>query len=269
MGTLYGEMTTADWLRAKKLAPHDVPRTLIMVGEDWDPPARMAELEGLLDVVVARPRWNVVIGDRAGIRVGLANVCWGPMAAMVAHQFFAMGTEQIVLVGYYGGLDPTLGYGRVLIVDAATGEDGATNAYAPRNAEQGADRELATNAVALLAQRGLAWTRGRVVTTDAMLLEDRATIERWIAAGYSGVDGETASVYAVARHFDRSALALLTCSDLLVAGDSLYEISSTDGSACDDTFDALLEVALELARRTLVTPSLLAPRVDSTFKVTT
>ncbi|MFN0248415.1 MAG: hypothetical protein ACKV2T_16100, partial [Kofleriaceae bacterium] len=68
MGTLYGEMTTADWLRAKKLAPHEVPHTLVMVGEDWDPPARMAELAELLDVVVARPRWNVVIGDCAGIR---------------------------------------------------------------------------------------------------------------------------------------------------------------------------------------------------------
>ncbi|MFN0245670.1 MAG: hypothetical protein ACKV2T_02105, partial [Kofleriaceae bacterium] len=226
--------------------------TLVMVGEDWDPPARMAELAELLDVVVARPRWNVVIGDCAGIRLGLTNVCWAPMAAMVAHQFFAMGTKQIVLVGYYGGLDRTLGYGRVLIADAATGEDGATNAYALSSVEQSADRELATNAAALLAQRGLACTRGRVVTTDAMLLEDRATIERWIAAGHAGVDGETASVYAVARRFGGSALAMLTCSDLLVAGDTLYDTSSTDDSACDDTFDALLEVAIELARGTPV-----------------
>lgn len=53
-----------------------------MVGEDWDPAARLVELESLLDVVVARPRWNVVIGDVGGRRVGLANVCWAPMAAM-------------------------------------------------------------------------------------------------------------------------------------------------------------------------------------------
>lgn len=269
MGTLYGEMTTADWLRAKKLAPHEVPRTLIMVGEDWDPPARMAELEEMLDVVVARPRWNVVIGDSADTRVGLANVCWGSMAAMVAHQFFAMGTEQIVLVGYCGGLDPILQYGRVLIAEAAIGEDGATRAYAPTDSEQSTDHALATIATALLTQRGLASTLGRVVTTDAMLLEDRATIDRWIAAGFAGVDGETASVYAVARRFGRSALALLTCSDLLVVGDSLYDISSSDESSCDSTFDALVDVALELARRTPVTPNLLAPGVDSTFKVTT
>ena len=138
MGTLYGEMTREDWRRAKQLTARDIPRTLVMVGEDWNPPERMTELEALLDTVSARPRWNVVIGDRGGVRVGLANVCWGPMAAMVAHQFFAMGTEEVVLVGYCGGLTSAVDYGRVVVVDVAVGEDGATKAYAS-SGEQSAD----------------------------------------------------------------------------------------------------------------------------------
>ena len=246
MGKLYGEMTAEDWLRAKRFAPHEVPNTLIMVGEDWNPPERMTELEELLDVVIARPRWNVVVGDIGGKRIGLANVCWGPMAAMVAHQFFAMGTEQVLLAGYCGGLSAAVGYGQVLIVDAATGEDGASRAYALAADMQG-DSELAARASTVLRRRGLLHVRGRVVTTDAMLLEDRATIDRWIASGFIGVDGETASVYAVAHHFKRRALALLTCSDLLVDGDSLYDLSSANAATCDETLDTLIEVAVELA----------------------
>lgn len=246
MGKLYNEMTAADWLRAKKLSPSEVPRTLVMVGEDWDPVERLSDLTAMLDVVVARPRWNVVIGDVAGRRIGLSNVCWGPMAAMVAHQFFAMGTEEVVLVGYFGGLDHGLRYGGALIVEAAEGEDGASAAYSGTGAHA-ADPGLVSRAAKLCDHRNLSHTRGRVVTTDAMLLEDQDTIARWVAAGYQGVDGETASVYAVAKRLGRRAVALLTCSDLLVAGHNLYEIDSAHETAADDALDTLVEIALDLA----------------------
>lgn len=246
MGKLYADMDREDWLRAKRIAPEHVPRTLVMVGEDWNPAERMADLEAELDVVVARPRWNVVVGDIGGKRVGLANVMWAPMAAVIAHQFFSMGTEAIIVVGFCGGLHRDVGYGGVLVADRAVGEDGASLAYGG-GGELAADADLVARAAALCRERRLVHTQGRVVTTDVMLLEDRAMIERWCDAGHRGVDGETAAVYAVAKRMQRRALALLTCSDSLLDAHSLYEMSEENERASDDAVDACLEIALSLA----------------------
>lgn len=70
-----------------------------------------------------------------------------------------MGTEQIILVGYCGGLDRGVGYGTVLIVKSATEEDGASRAHAD-GTELSGDHALVARATALCARRDLSHATG-------------------------------------------------------------------------------------------------------------
>ncbi|WP_010095522.1 purine or other phosphorylase family 1 [Ornithinibacillus scapharcae] len=63
--------------------------------------------------------WNTVIGNYDGKRIGFANVYGGPSAAVTAHRYAVLGTENFIQTGYFGGLSHEVQYGDILIVTGA------------------------------------------------------------------------------------------------------------------------------------------------------
>jgi purine-nucleoside phosphorylase len=88
---------------------------------------------------------------------------------------------------------------------------------------------------------------GEVVSTSAMFLETSSIVEQWASEGFIGVDGETATTFAVAKKFGADAVGLLTCSDNLALGHNFWETSDGAEDAEDQAIDHIRELALSLA----------------------
>ncbi|MCB0393805.1 MAG: hypothetical protein KDD25_04570, partial [Bdellovibrionales bacterium] len=129
MRKLYGEFDRSDWLRVGHLDESQVPESIILHGEDENVLENIADWEATFEGVIVRPRWNMIVGNWKGKRIGFANVCWAPMTALVVHKFAMMGTKRFIQIGYCGGLSRNLNYGEILVVKNAVGEDGISSEY--------------------------------------------------------------------------------------------------------------------------------------------
>lgn len=63
--------------------------------------------------------------------------------------------------------------------------------------------------------------KGSIWTTSALLTEGRKNIQKWCNKGYTVVDMETASTFAVAEYFNMDRLSLLFVFDNPLLGDHL------------------------------------------------
>lgn len=131
MKKLYGDFDKNDWLRLSQMKEADVPETIILHGEDGNFTENMVDWETAFECILSRPRWNMFVGSRKNKKIGFAQVCWAPMAALVVHKFAIMGTRRFIQIGYCGGLSEKLKYGEVLVVRSAKAEDGVSNQYFP------------------------------------------------------------------------------------------------------------------------------------------
>jgi purine-nucleoside phosphorylase len=247
MKRLYGEFTRDDWLAAKRLSADDIPDTLILHGEDCEASGNIDWWEKSLQGPCLRPRWNMTLGRYNGRKVGLINTYWAPMTAMVVHQYCAMGTQRIIQIGYCGGLSHNLKYGQILIVSGAEGDDGVSAKYEPGQTYYPATPSLVERAVEHCQTSSHDFAVGSVVSTSTMFLETPSLVEEWSSRGHLGVDGECAAAFAAARRFNAETLGLLTCSDHLIEGDTLYNYSEQRTQLEARAEQRILELALKLA----------------------
>ena len=72
-------------------------------------------------------------------------------------------------------------------------------------------------------------------------------MEAWHHAGYLSVDMETATTFAVARHFDMPAVSLLVVWDDLMRGKRFVDpLTEAEQTALDHGNQVVYEVALAL-----------------------
>lgn len=70
----------------------------------------------------------------------------------------------------------------------------------------------------------------------------------WSELGYLSVDMETATTYAVSRHFGVPAVSMLVVWDDVLAGERFLDpLASAEATALDHANRSVFEVALELA----------------------
>ena len=247
MKKLYGDFDKNDWLRISEMTEADVPETIILHGEDGNIAENIAEWEPAFESVLSRPRWNMIIGKRNDKRIGFANVIWAPMAALIIHKFAMMGTKRFIQIGYCGGLTKDLKYGDILVVTGAKAEDGVSTQYWPDRNSFSASMALVEKAQFLLTEKSQPYKIGPVVTTSAMFLETEKTVSAWQKDGYWGVDGETATTFAVAEKFGAESISLLTCSDNLALGDTFYNSDVDRFNLEENAFEKIQSLALELS----------------------
>ena len=81
----------------------------------------------------------------------------------------------------------------------------------------------------------------QIFTSDEFYSDDFESYKKWSKFGVLCVEMETAGLYTVAAKHNVKALSILTISDSLVTGEV------TTSKERETTFNAMIEIALELA----------------------
>jgi uridine phosphorylase len=210
------ELGKSDWLRMLNISESQIPTVLILRGTRNLHSQYKATRRFFSDVIdLITPNGiieSVLIGNLAGIPIGFACVYGAPMASEVVHIFGSLGTRAVIQTGNCGGLADELNAGDLFVPTEAYCGEGAAQYYK-------FDGERVAAAPALASLESLARfdiknvRTGTVYTTAALLAEGKADIERWYQQGFSAVDMETATTFAVAEYFGMDRAAILYVFD--------------------------------------------------------
>jgi len=155
---------------------------------------------------------HVCIGDLANQPVGFACVYGAPMASEIVHIFGVLGTRAVIQTGNCGALAAGLVAGDLFVPSEAFCGEGAAQYYKPEGKRVAASVELLHSET--FARHGVEHLQvGAIYTTAALLAEGEADIERWYRQGFSAVDMETATTFAVAEYFGMARAAILYVFD--------------------------------------------------------
>jgi uridine phosphorylase len=193
-------------LAERVLLPGDPGRALLLAQSLLEAPAMFNHNRGLWGYTGAAPDGRPLTIQSTGMG--------GPSAAIVIAELADLGARRLLRVGTCGALDPALELGDLLVVTEAISDDGASRALAPGGVLV-PDPALLD---ALLAAGGDRVRPGAVVSTDLFYDGPEGAEERWIAAGATAVEMETATLLALASVRGLEAGSLLLVSDLLLGG---------------------------------------------------
>jgi uridine phosphorylase len=169
-----------------------------------------------------------------------------PRTVEIIHIFCQIGTRLAVQIGTCGGLQSHLKSGDIILPELAFCRDGVANLYAAPEAALGFPERLA-QAQQLLESRGHTTYRGPHVTWSSLFTETASMMTAWHQAGYLSVDMETATTYAVARHFGQTAVSMLVVWDDLTRGKRFLDpLTENEQAALDRSNQSVFEVALEM-----------------------
>ena len=235
-----------DWLDALGMDRDDVPHAVIMEGSWWRR-QRTAWRLGLLDEVRELPFPDMFHGRWQGSPVVYSCVYGAPRAVELAHLFGVLGTRWMVMIGTCGAIDPGLATGDVVVPATAVAREGVAHLYGVTDTVD-ADPTLTGLARTALQSRDIRVADTMHLTWSSIFAQSGAMVAEWRELGYGSVDMETATLYAVARHFGFAATALLAVWDQLDADRSFLDpLTSDELEALDAANAAVFEVALEIA----------------------
>jgi uridine phosphorylase len=210
------ELGKGDWLRMLNIPEARIPAVLILRGTrnlQSQYEAARAFFTDVLDV--GAPNGiieHVLIGKLAGRPVAFACVYGAPMASEIVHIFGSLGTRAVIQTGNCGGLVDELSAGDLFVPAEAYCGEGAAQYY--KSNGQRAAAFPAPASLESFARHGVEnFQTGRIYTTAALLAEGEADIEQWHQQGFSAVDMETATTFAVAEYFGMDRTAVLYVFD--------------------------------------------------------
>ncbi|MBD3329633.1 hypothetical protein GF357_04010 [Candidatus Dojkabacteria bacterium] len=144
--------------------------------------------------------------------------------ASAVHLGCQCGSQQNIHLGSCGGLDPKL-EDYTTIIPMATYDSGTSAVmYSPdrQAGEFQSDPELSKKLLKAAKASDLNCVKGRIMTCQAMYAQTQKDILNWSKQGYSGVEMETATLFAISNHFNVPAGALIYITDNLVKGDTVF-----------------------------------------------
>jgi uridine phosphorylase len=206
------ELTKSDWQAILGLSQECLPHALILRGTRNLKRHYRAYAAWFDDVTeVGSPNGafeDVFIGQRGGLRIGYASVYGAAMASEITHVFGVLGARLVVQTGCCGALADGFEAGDLFLATEAYCGEGAARYYLPEatsvRASVAADRLRS-----LVKDDSLSIRAGKIYTTAALLAEGEREIEAWHDAGFSAVDMETATTFAVADYFGMDRVSIL------------------------------------------------------------
>ncbi len=173
---------------------------------------------------------------------------YGPsMASEIVHIFGVLGTRMVIQTGCCGALADEIGPGDLFLpVEAFCGE-GAARYYKP----DGQITYPSPHPSEWRAVQGITDVpvhQGRIYTTAALMAEGEREIEDWFRQGWSAVDMETATTFAVAEHFGMRRLAILFAFDNPRRKRHLLLLDEEDDKRRQRRNARMIEIALEVMR---------------------
>ena len=164
-----------------------------------------------------------------------------PSMCLYAHELYdQLGVDTIIRIGSVGGLADRVELHDVVIADSAATDSGVAHTYGfPADGIAAPSPSLLDAAQRACEKFGIAHHVGQMFSTDLFYDPRPDTIENLKRLGYLGIDMEAAGLYMEALMCDKNALALCTCANHLTNGGRLSAV------ACEEDFDAMIQVALE------------------------
>jgi uridine phosphorylase len=210
------ELGKADWLRMLNIPEARIPSVVILRGTRNLQSQYEAARGFFSDVVdVGAPNGiveHVLIGKLAGRPVGFACVYGAAMASEIVHIFGSLGTRAVIQTGNCGGLADELSAGDLFVPAEAYCGEGAAQYY-KSNGQRVAAFPAPATLQSFACHGAEHFRKGSIYTTAALLAEGEADIERWHREGFSAVDMETATTFAVAEYFGMDRIAVLYVFD--------------------------------------------------------
>ncbi|HPW34539.1 MAG TPA: hypothetical protein PK367_02135 [Candidatus Paceibacterota bacterium] len=170
----------------------------------------------------------------------------------IVHLACLFESKTNILLGSCGALKQNLNSGDTIIPSISYGNESATRMYQRENTTYMYESNpvLRTKIKNHLFNRDTI-DEGKLVTVQAMLGETKEDIDQWIKEDYSGVDMESATFFAVSKHFGVPAAALLLVADNLVknelVNDPGYEaLRSQRTTIRKENYEIALNIILDL-----------------------
>ncbi|GHU23628.1 purine nucleoside phosphorylase DeoD-type [Spirochaetia bacterium] len=169
-----------------------------------------------------------------------------PSIGIYSYELFThYGVENIIRIGTCGGLRPEIKVGDVVFALAAcTNSNYAHQYHLSGTFSACADYGLLEKAVVITRSLDFPFWVGNVFSSDLFSLysaEGDEGWKKWAKLGCGGTDMESYALYCNAAYTGKKALAMFTCSDSNVSGESL------DAYARQTALHAMFEVSLAVA----------------------
>jgi len=235
------------WRDALDLPMGTEPVALVLEGTWWRSTAtknRLAKLSNVRELAFP----DMFIGDSNGCSIAYCCAYGAARAVEPAHIFAQLGTPLLIQIGTCGTLDIDIGTGTVVLPETCVADDGVSHLY-------GAGKSVSTNhdkvnsAEQHLQQQGVKTKRTHHLTWPSLFAQSDEMCQQWTRDGLQSVDMETTTVVAVAKHFDVSAVSLLSVWDALPHGRTFMDpLDEVDAVRLAQSNEIVFDVALLLAK---------------------
>ncbi len=241
---MYRELSADRLMGMLGLNADEVPHGLILVGK-MNFPGVLAEWRERLDNARTLRFFHMLLGSYRGARVMFAVTYGAALTSEAVHVAGVMGVPLVIQLGSFGGLQRGMNVGDLFFPTLAGRGDAASDSYLAPDEPADASPDLLAWMRGQAQQLGLTTHAGRHYTTAAMLGETREDIARWNAQGYYGVDLETATTFAVARHFGMRRVAALALIDNLIEDHSIMDVTVDQRAVYTHTQGVAAQLALD------------------------
>ncbi len=183
-------------------------------------------------------------GTYKGKRVSVQGTGMGvPSISIYVTELIAQyGVKNLIRIGSCGAMQPEIKIRDVIMAQASCTDSNVNRIrfsgldYAPI-----ADFGLMQKAWDAAKARGIELKAGNILTSDSFYGDDPNAWKMWAAYNVLAVEMETSALYTIAAKYRAKALTLLTVSDSIVTHEE------TTAEERQNTFKAMMEIALELA----------------------
>ncbi|MFN8448157.1 MAG: hypothetical protein U0521_06115 [Anaerolineae bacterium] len=237
-----------EWLDAMKLSADDIPDAVIVEGSWWRQQRTDWRLGYLTDVrELEFP--DIFWGRWKDSKIAFCCAYGAARTVEIIHLFGVLGTKLAIQIGTCGGLQAHLKPGDIILPEVVSCREGIAALYGAPDAVLGS-AEWIDRAQALLQARGHTTYRGLHMTWSSLFAETAQMMEAWHRAGYLSVEMETATTFAVARHFDMAAVSMVVVWDELTRGRRFLDPLPPGGlEALNRANQSVYEAALALAEQ--------------------
>jgi uridine phosphorylase len=259
------ELTKKDWMAVLGIPETRVPQALLLWGtrnlksryatmrEHFTQVLEIGSPNGLLE--------DVLIGLRGDTCVAYASVYGAPMASEIVHLCGVLGTRLVIQIGTCGGFGEGLSAGDLFVVEEAYCGEGASQYY-KTNSQTIAATVTFSDAPENVCH-DVRVMRGRIYTTSALFAEGREDIENWARQGFSAVDMETATSFAVAEHFGMDRGSILSVFDNPLGQDHILTTDFEKDERLRTAQRAMVEIAFITIARKINVVSEHGPAADA------
>lgn len=189
----------------------DSPSLLIPIMGDFKRLSRLFRKAGTR--IYQDPFLQVFALNGSGKKIALAGPALGaPHAVMLQEKLIALGSREVILFGWTGGLQSHLSFGDIVLPVGVISEEGTSSHYLPQE-RPGPSPSLFQALYKKLEGEGQHPFCGTVWTTDAPYRETVEKVRTYRDQGVLGVDMETSAVFTVGAFRGIETAALLLVSD--------------------------------------------------------